>query len=129
SEVSELEIEYCSVREYIQDVFTSPFAVYDDDKSGTIHIIVQTPGLQSKEDLEINIGDDDCEVTITCKLQTISISGTVVVNTLPRENPLKINLRLPKKIDDQTKVKAKVVNGMTTITFKTKIISRRLLIE
>ncbi|CAG8664748.1 14776_t:CDS:2 [Funneliformis mosseae] len=61
-----------------------PFAISDDVENGTIHVFIQTPGLQSKEGLTIDIVDCD-KITITAKFQTLIIPGTIIVNHLPKD--------------------------------------------
>lgn len=85
-----------------------PFAISDNVENGTIHVFIQTPGLQSKEGLTIDIVDYD-KITITAKFQTLIMPGTIIVNHLPKD--FSLSLRLPKRIDEQSKVKVEVFFG------------------
>ncbi|CAI2188568.1 3453_t:CDS:2 [Funneliformis geosporum] len=89
-----------------------PFAISDDVENGTIHVFIQTPGLQSKE----------------AKFQTLIMPGTIIVNHLLKD--FSLSLRLPKRIDEQSKVKVEVLFRVTQIIFKIKTYtSHPLMIE
>ncbi|CAG8849291.1 7961_t:CDS:2, partial [Racocetra persica] len=49
----------------------APFAIYNDIRNGYINIIVFTPSIISKKDIEI-IHSGDHEITIMARLQTIN---------------------------------------------------------
>ncbi|CAG8737560.1 2588_t:CDS:2, partial [Funneliformis caledonium] len=56
------------------------------------------------------------DFTVTAELVTFNMPGTIIVNHLPKN--LSLNLKLPKRIDEQSKVKVEVLFGVTKITLK-----------
>ncbi|CAG8721085.1 32175_t:CDS:2, partial [Racocetra persica] len=95
----------------------APFAIYNDIRNGYMNIIVFTPSITSKKDIEI-IHSGNHEITIMARLQTISISGFVFINNLP--NRLEVKVTLPNRIDEDCKAKVMINNGVTLISLKSK---------
>ncbi|KAF0384499.1 snrna-activating protein complex subunit 4-like [Gigaspora margarita] len=104
----------------------APFAIYNDIQNGYINIIVFTPSITSKKDLEI-IHSGDYEITIMARLQTIGVLGFVFINNLP--NRLEVKVTLPNRIDEDCKAKVTINNGVTLISLKSKNSKRRIMIE
>ncbi|KAF0441144.1 hypothetical protein F8M41_003925 [Gigaspora margarita] len=104
----------------------APFAIYNDIQNGYINIIVFTPSITSKKDLEI-IHSGDHEITIMARLQTIGVLGFVFINNLP--NRFEVKVTLPNRIDEDCKAKVTINNGVTLISLKSKNSKRRIMIE
>ncbi|CAG8601208.1 395_t:CDS:2, partial [Cetraspora pellucida] len=100
----------------IQDIY-APFAIYNDIRDGYMNIVVFTPSISSKEDLEI-VYNGDCEIIVMAKLQAIDVSGFVFINNLP--NRLEIKVTLPNRIDEECKAKVTINNGVALISLKSK---------
>ncbi|CAG8439673.1 11546_t:CDS:10 [Acaulospora morrowiae] len=108
------------------NVLSPSFAVYNDSKNGHVHIVARTPGLSSKEDLEISVGNDDCQITVTGKLQHIRVPGTILIDNIP-ENMFEFKVDSPDKIDANAEAKVEISNGLALISLKTRPIECALI--
>jgi hypothetical protein len=62
-----------------------------------MHVVIQAPGIELKEDLKI-INEGDSHVVIQGKLKEINVPGRLVVNHLLfPDNQFSLDVRLPRR--------------------------------
>ncbi|RHZ61909.1 hypothetical protein Glove_345g51 [Diversispora epigaea] len=72
---------YINTKRKFFECSSHPHAIYDDTENDMIHVILPTPGLQSKEDLNINLVDN--EIIITARVKIPNVSGLKIIDTIP----------------------------------------------
>jgi hypothetical protein len=106
-----------------------------------MHVVLHTPGLATKTDLSISVGDSDTQIIVSAQLTPNDVEGNLVAGGLPSKDQLQTKVDLPtryiitKDVNinfmvcltiiimpwsrfKKSTVKANVRNGVTVITLR-----------
>ncbi|GET00751.1 hypothetical protein GLOIN_2v1782827 [Rhizophagus clarus] len=77
---------------------------------------VSYPGVNHKEQVEIDVNDDNKSITINARGLETEQNGSVIFNNLSTK--FEINIDLQKKVNLKEKTTVVIENGITTVQFK-----------
>ncbi|RIA82196.1 hypothetical protein C1645_788835 [Glomus cerebriforme] len=98
------------------------YALYKEDNVFTI--VVNTPGINSKDQFKISVDDDDKNLTIIGELpQYKSDLNVIFDNRITGQ--FSVDIQLPEKIDQDQNVKTEINNGITVFKFRIKNSKKR----
>ncbi|CAG8575254.1 16033_t:CDS:2 [Funneliformis caledonium] len=75
-----------------------------------------TPGVNNKEQVEIDVNDDNKSITIIARGLEIEQSENVIFNNLPTK--FVVNIDIQKRVNLKERANVIMENGVTTVQFK-----------
>ncbi|RUS15536.1 peptidase family S49-domain-containing protein, partial [Endogone sp. FLAS-F59071] len=113
----------------ISNTVTQPYALFEDTVRGAYVIVIHTPTIVSKDQLQISVAEGDRYIIIEgqfAKAQVENGKCKQILSLLP--SAFTVNIPLPSEIDVAEVVTTKVDAGISTITIKkAKEVKRKLL--
>ncbi|PKY42934.1 hypothetical protein RhiirA4_417868 [Rhizophagus irregularis] len=95
-----------------------PYALFElhENRQDFYVIKFHTPGVNHKEQVEIDVNDDDKSITINARGLEIEQSGSVIFNNLLTK--FEVNIDLQKKVNLNEEANVVVENSISTVQLK-----------